>query len=169
MFKNNAGIWAETLRIKTSDAELNAALGGGLLGTNLAGNSSVSFDGAHFIIGSQLKDVEVAGNTFLDAGRAYISGNINTIVSALNIDEVYLKTKIKVFLKTQSKKIVINLSDSNIPFNFKVYNILGKKILDKEVMFSNKIETDFDYPKGIYLVKVTLKNNYFQTFKILMH
>ena len=166
VFKNNGGNWIETLRIETSDAELNASLGGGLLGTNLAANSSVSFDGTHFIIGSQLKDANVGGNNFIDAGSAYISGNINTIVSALSVKEVFEETKTKVFYNYSINKLVINLLEHTTNFNFEVFNILGKKIIDKKEIDFNKISIDFNFPNGIYLVKITF-NNKTQVVKIL--
>ena len=76
IFKNNNGTWNELLRIETSDAALNDALGG-----RFDISSAVSFNGTNFIIGAPYKDVEDTGNTLIDTRKSYISENINTFLS----------------------------------------------------------------------------------------
>lgn len=73
IFKNNNSNWSQLLRVEASDAALNDAFGGGF-----DVRSAVSFDGTSFIIGAPYKDGEFGGNTFINSGKAYISGDVTT-------------------------------------------------------------------------------------------
>jgi len=77
IFKNNNENWGLVKQIIPTDGEENGNFGGENI---LYTCSVVDFDGTQFIIGSPDKDGEVGGNTLLNSGKAYISGNIDTFL-----------------------------------------------------------------------------------------
>jgi hypothetical protein len=75
IFKNNNDNWVQLAQIAPSDGEENDYYGGGDISNTFYSNSVIDFDGIHFIIGAALKDVTNGANTYVNAGKTYISGN----------------------------------------------------------------------------------------------
>ncbi|MFY9242563.1 MAG: T9SS type A sorting domain-containing protein [Polaribacter sp.] len=83
IFKNNNDTWNQVGQIAPSDGELNDFYGGGDSSFTFYSNSVIDFDGIHFIVGAGFNDVTNGGNTFVNAGKAYISGNFTGLFNQI--------------------------------------------------------------------------------------
>ena len=147
---------SDFFRLTSGSLAIDAGLGTYSFLTNdiLGGDREVNFDagaeefGANGIVGPyELNDV----------GQTIGFGALN----ALSISENYLKEKrIKIYPVPSTDELIVSCSNDIIA-NIKIFNTLGKLLLNKNVGL-NKTTTDISrFPKGVYILKTDKSTNRF--------
>ena len=147
---------SDFFRLTSGSLAIDAGLGTYSFLTNdiLGGDREVNFDagaeefGANGIVGPyELNDV----------GQTIGFGALN----ALSISENYLKEKrIKIYPVPSTDELIVSCSNDIIA-NIKIFNTLGKLLLNKNVGL-NKTTIDISrFPKGVYILKTDKSTNRF--------
>ncbi|MCI2228797.1 T9SS type A sorting domain-containing protein [Polaribacter sp. MSW13] len=165
--KNANDEWVLAETIQASQVVANSYIGGGQYDATES-TYAVAVDNNHFILGAQPTTRIVDNTTYYNAGTAYISGNVEDLglLDVLDVEDNLLGS-VKLYPNPIKNKLNIHLTKTYT--NIKVYisNILGKTFLEKEFKNLNNIKIDFNFPKGIYLTKITLENKSAEVVKLI--
>jgi hypothetical protein len=158
-------VLAET--IQASEITANSTIGTGNYNATTS-TYAVALSDDHFILGAANTKRTVGNTDYFNAGTAYISGNINDLglLNVLSVENNLL-TSVSLYPNPVKNKLNIQLSQNQEKIKVSIYNVLGKNLLKKEFQNSSNLEIDFNFPKGIYLSKITLKNNTTITIKLI--
>ena len=163
--ENDKFVLAET--IQASEIAANSTIGTGNYNATTS-THAVAINGNHFILGAANTKRTVGNTDYFNAGTAYISGNINDLglLEVLSVEDNLL-TSINFYPNPIQDKLNIQLSQNHENVNVSIYNVLGKKLFEKGFKNKSTIEIDFNFPKGIYLSKITVENATTRTLKLI--
>ena len=90
---------------------------------------------------------------------------LNAYINALNIDENKLEA-LKIYPNPTKNTFAISVDSFNLDdFKIQIFNVLGKKVLEKENLKSKSVDVSF-LKSGIYILKVS-KENQHKTIKLI--
>ena len=168
LFVKNANdnfVLAET--IQASQVDASSTIGEGEWDGNPS-TASIAISDNHFIIGAPNIDLLDNNPIVYNSGAAFISGNVEELglLNVLSIDD-NLQTSISFYPNPIKNKLNIRLSEKHQKIKLNIFNIIGKSIINKEIENTNNLKIDFNFPKGIYLAKITLEDNSTKVIKLI--
>lgn len=153
--------------IKASHLDANSTIGEGEWNGNPS-TGSIAISDNHFIIGAPNIDDLDNNPIIYNVGAAFISGNVEDLglLNVLDTKDI-LTASVNIYPNPIKNKININLSKNISNTNISIYNVLGKKILEKNFNNTTNLSVDFNFPKGIYLAKITSEKNAVKVVKLI--
>jgi len=80
------------------------------------------------------------------------------VLGALSIDEYYSNSLI-IYPNPVTDKLIIKVSDSYVPDNYKIYNLIGQLITQKSIANITDLEINTsDFSNGLYFIRVSKDN-----------
>ena len=87
-----------------------------------------------------------------------------TAVSVADYDAIDNNNELKIFPNPADEYLNIHLAGSNKKISFEIYNILGERVISKQLLSEQKINIR-ELPAGIYILRMlSEKFHYFKKF-----
>jgi hypothetical protein len=141
------------------------------LGWTLISGLYLAHGGENYLIIGSFKDDSVLNVSFIDSSAQYefvyfYLDDVSLVVSpCTGFDEQNERDNVAIYPSLFSDKLFIKVNQSAV-YDFVLYDILSKKVLQKEFENSNSLTTE-QLSKGMYIYEVRNKNRVVRKGKVL--